>query len=66
MVALLSEHLSLLAAHGPEATRALLQRTILDGRVRPVMIDRATGCTGPGFAILGADLAPATVVAYLL
>ena len=32
VVALLSEHLSLslLAAHGPEATRALLQRTIVD------------------------------------
>ena len=33
VVALLSKHLSLslLAAHGPKATRALLQRTILDG-----------------------------------
>ena len=32
VVALLSKHLSLslLAAHGPEAPRALLQRTILD------------------------------------
>ena len=34
VVALLSKHLSLslLAAHGPEATRALLQRTILDAK----------------------------------
>ena len=30
-----------------------------------MMSDRATGCTGPGIAIPGADLAPATVVAYL-
>jgi hypothetical protein len=48
---LLSKHLSLLAAHGPEPTRALLQRTILDSGVRPVMSDRATGCKGPGIAI---------------
>jgi hypothetical protein len=30
VVVLLTKHLSLLAAHGPEPTRALLQRTILD------------------------------------